>query len=148
PRWTSQGAIAGNGNGIFDAACGYNAPSAAPVATNECGLFWWHLRISGFVPGSVVSGVAAVLQPPNAVNGIIGVQTGGLGFSSNIVCSSNMPDKIAASVDTQMDDGTPGLGEVRANLQAVPNPVVSPALSNASAYLETGQNQYVLCKNM
>ncbi len=87
----------------------------------ECNLFWWHLRLAGFVPGAV-SGIGSGIQPPNAVNGIIGVQQGGLGFTSNIVCSSNMPDKIAISVDTQMDDGTPGAGEIRASQQTLPNP--------------------------
>ena len=51
----------------------------------------------------------------------MGVQTGGMGFTSNIVCSSNLPDKIAIAVDTQMDDGTAATGQVRGMLQTSPN---------------------------
>jgi prepilin-type N-terminal cleavage/methylation domain-containing protein len=149
-RWA--GAVSGNGDGIIGVApgptsCKYNAVMvAAPTTTMECNLFWWHLRLAGFVPGAV-SGIGSGIQPPNAVNGIIGVQQGGLGFTSNIVCSSNMPDKIAISVDTQMDDGTPGAGEIRADLQTLPNPNV-PTTSTVATYAETGQNQYLLCKNL
>ena len=143
--------VSGNGDGIIGVGagttCKYNNVLAAPpVAAQECNLFWWHLRLAGFVPGAI-SGTAAGIQPPNAVNGIIGVQQGGLGFTSNIVCSSNLPDKIAISVDTQMDDGTPGAGEIRADKQANPNPDV-PAVSTIPTYQETGQNQYLLCKNL
>lgn len=146
-RWTTQGAVKGNGNGAFDAPCKYNdLMTGAPTSAMECNLFWWHLRLAGFVPGAV-SGVGAGLQPPNAVNGIIGVQTGGLGYTSNIVCSSNMPDKIAIAVDTQMDDGTPAAGEIRGDLQTTPSPAV-PASSSVATYQETGQAQYLLCKNL
>jgi type II secretory pathway pseudopilin PulG len=150
-RWSTQGAVAGNGDGALQGL--YNAPSSATLAVGqESNLFWWHLRLGGFVPGAVTAGVvAAGAQPPNATNGIIGVQSsigGGanLGFSSNIVCSSNLPDKIAIAVDTQMDDGTPGAGEIRGAQQSQPNPAV-PATA-ATGYQETGQNQYLLCKNL
>jgi len=152
-RWQTQGAVQGNGDGVIGVApgptsCRYNNILAAtPTTAQECNLFWWHLRLGGFVPGSVTATTASGIQPPNAVNGIIGVQQGGLGFTSNIVCSSNLPDKIAIAVDTQMDDGTPGSGEIRADLQSNPNPNV-PAASTITAYQETGQNQYLLCKNL
>ena len=150
-RWASQGAVAGNGDGILGVGpgttCKYNAVvTAVPVAAQECNLFWWHLRLAGFVPGAVI-GNGVGIQPPNAVNGIIGVQQGGLGFTSNIVCSSNLPDKIAIAVDTQMDDGTPAAGEIRGDIQAAPNPNV-PAASTIPTYAETGTNQYLLCKNL
>ncbi|HXZ53930.1 MAG TPA: prepilin-type N-terminal cleavage/methylation domain-containing protein [Burkholderiales bacterium] len=150
-RWSTQGAVKGNGNGAIEGKYN-NVLAAAPTTAQESNLFWWHLRLGGFVPGSVTAGIAAGLQPPNATNGIIGVQSsfGGLanlGFSSNIVCSSNLPDKIAVAVDTQMDDGTPIAGEIRGMQQAAPNPDV-PGASNVSAYQETGQNQYLLCKNL
>jgi prepilin-type N-terminal cleavage/methylation domain-containing protein len=145
-RWATQGAVSGGGDGAIAGA--YNAPAKATYAsTDESNLFWWHLRLGGFVPGAVTAGLAAGLQPPNATNGIIGVQSGGLGYTSNIVCSSNLPDKIAIAVDTQMDDGTPAAGEIRGTLQATPSPTV-PSASSVSNYAETGQNQYLLCKNL
>jgi len=142
-RWA--GAVSGNGDGTIQGL--YRAAPTNPLTTaQESNLFWWHLRLAGFVPGAV-NGIGAGLQPPNAVNGIIGVQSTGLGYTSNIVCSSNLPDKIAIAVDTQMDDGTPGAGELRADLQTGPTPAV-PAASTIATYAETGQNQYLLCKNL
>ena len=58
-------------------------------------------------------------QPFNALTGMIGVQTGDTagaaalgtdaagtgGFSGLVICSANLPDKIAISVDAQTDDG-------------------------------------------
>ena len=145
-RWTSQGAVSGDGNGTI-AGTYNNVATTTPTTAQESNLFWWHLRLGGFVPGSVVAGAAAGAQPPNATNGIIGVQSTGLGFTSNIVCSSNLPDKIAIAVDTAMDDGTPGAGEIRGGQQATPNPATS-AVTAVSAYLETGTLQYLLCKNL
>ena len=85
-------------------------------------------------------------QPSNAVNGLLGVQTTGMGFTANIICTSNLPDKVAIAVDTQVDDGSPASGGVRGQLQASPSPDV--AATTATAYQETGTNQYLLCKNL
>jgi len=145
-RWATQGAVAGDGNGVLLGTYN-NTLTTTPTSAQESNLFWWHLRLGGFVPGAVTAGLAAGLQPPNATNGIIGVQSTGLGYTSNIVCSSNLPDKIAIAVDTQMDDGTPSAGELRGQLQSAPTPTVLSA-SNVSNYAETGQNAYLLCKNL
>jgi prepilin-type N-terminal cleavage/methylation domain-containing protein len=142
-RWT--GTAAGTGDGTWACTGGYKtAPPAVPAATEECNLFWQHLRLAGFVPGQT-TGAPGGQQPNNAVNGIIGVQTTGLGFNSNIICSTNLPDKIAIAVDTQMDDGISNGGQVRAQLQAAPNPALGAV---ASAYQESGTNQYLICKNL
>ncbi len=152
-RWA--GSFGGNGNGQFDGAAAAatapevynNVPAAAPAATTpEVNKFWWHLRLAGFVPGQTAAVVAAVIPPANATGGILGVQTGGMGFTSNIICSSNLPDKIAIAVDTQMDDATSTTGQVRGLLQTSgPNPAVAIP---TSAYAETGVNLYLLCKNL
>jgi len=151
-RWSTQGAVKGDGDGAIKGKYNNNLGGAAPATANESNLFWWHLRLGGFVPGSVSATAGAGNQPPNATNGIIGVQSStaglnNLGFSSNIVCSSNLPDKIAIAVDTQMDDGTPAAGELRGALQTAPSPDV-PAASGVTSYQEAGQNQYLLCKNL
>jgi len=146
-RWT--GAPSGDGNGVFGTpgTTRYNnVLTAPPTDAEETNTFWTHLRLSGFVAGAT-SGQAGGQQPSNAANGIMGVQTTGLGFTSNIVCSSNLPDKIAIAVDTQMDDGTPSGGQVRAQLQTAPNPDVA-ATSGVTSFAETGTNQYLLCKNL
>jgi prepilin-type N-terminal cleavage/methylation domain-containing protein len=149
-RWS--GAFGGDGNGVLcTGACAspttlkYNAPPVAPAANLETQLFWMHLRLAGFVPGQT-SGAAAMQQPSNAVNGLLGVQTTGMGFTSNIICSSNLPDKVAIAVDTQVDDGAASTGAVRGQLEAGPSPDIAAA--SATAYQETGTNQYVVCKTL
>jgi len=151
-RWGAA-AFGGDGNGVLcTGACAspttskYNAAPAAPAAgLNEAQLFWLHLRLSGFVPGPT-TGAASTQQPANAVNGLLGVQTTGMGFNSNIICTSNLPDKVAIAVDTQVDDGAAGTGGVRGQLEAAPSPDVAAAA--ATTYAETGTNQYLLCKNL
>ncbi len=152
-RWTTQAPGFGNGNGII--AGFYNAndtsgPGGAPPNAAESNLFWQHLRIAGFVPG-LTTGTGSGTPPPNAAGGIIGVESGavgtnGLGFTSTIICFSNLPEKIASAVDGQMDDSKPGSGQVRAQKQSAPNEATLTA-SNVTAYVETGVNQYLLCKN-
>jgi prepilin-type N-terminal cleavage/methylation domain-containing protein len=158
-RWASATPIpaAGNGNGVVAGTWNNGgAACATPATTEACG--WWHdLRLAGFVSGSGAS------QPFNAVTGLLGVQTGdgaaapgptlgttaagAGGFSGLIVCSGNLPDKIAIAVDTQMDDGVPISGTVRGLWQqAGPNPATAnPA---TAAYAETGTNVYLLCRSM
>ena len=151
-RWATAapGVVSGDGNGQF--AGNYNnVLAAAPVAAEETNTFWWHLRLAGFVAGPTAAGAAAGQQPNNAANGIMGVQTGSgaatLGFTSNIVCTTNLPDKIAIAIDTQMDDGTYNSGQVRGILQAGPNPALRAQVVG-DAYQETGTNQYLLCKSL
>jgi len=153
-RWATQAPASGNSNGIIEGL--YNAnntggTAGAPANTAESNLFWQHLRIAGFVPGLTVA-TGSGTPPPNATGGLIGVESGvvgtnGLGFTSVIVCFSNLPEKIASAVDGQADDGSPQTGQVRAQLQSTANPSTA-ATPNVSAYVETGVNQYLLCKNL
>jgi prepilin-type N-terminal cleavage/methylation domain-containing protein len=138
-RWT--GATGGSGNG--QVAGKYNSTTA----TDESRLWWDHLRRAGFVSGT------GDQQPFNALTGQIGVQTGDTagaaalgGFTGLIMCSANLPDKIAIAVDTQMDDGVPTNGSVRGVLQTTPNPDIVAATTAASAYSETGTNVYTICR--
>src|SRR5437762_623173 len=140
-RWT--GATGGNGNGQVGGT--YNSATA----TDESRLWWDHLRRAGFVSG------VGDLQPFNALSGQIGVQTGDSagaaalgGFAGIIICSANLPDKIAIAADTQMDDGVPATGTVRATAQTSPNPDVVAATVAAAAYQETGTNLYTLCRSL
>ena len=145
-RW-GVAATSGDGNGQVGGD--YNTTGAAPAgATGESRRWWDHLRRAGFVAGT------GDQQPFNAVTGILGVQTGGGtagpaamgGFGALIVCSANMPDKIAIAVDTQMDDSNAITGTVRGQLHAAgPNPAIAVA-APAANYAETGTNVYTLCR--
>jgi prepilin-type N-terminal cleavage/methylation domain-containing protein len=133
---------AGAGNGVVSGD--YNSA----VNDAESRLWWEHLRRAGFVAGS------GQQQPLNALSGMLGVQTGmgtGTGaalggFSSLIVCSANLPDKVAVAIDSQLDDGSSNSGTMRAQLQTATNQSIANAA--ASAYAETGTNSYVACRQI
>jgi len=157
PRWGANfGGANGNQDGLVGAAgAGYNGtamvpkavpnPSATAVtAAEENTNFWQHLRISGFVAGPN-QGTGSTTQPTNAVGGMIGIQTGGLGLNGLIVCSANIPDKIATAVDTQLDDQRSNAGSLRGQLQAAPNPATGTAAAN---YVEDGTSEYLLCRGV
>jgi len=155
-RWaTGTPAMSGDGNGVVGGT--YNNACTAPVAlaSPESCKWWDDLRHAGFVSGN------GPQQPFNAVTGQIGVQTGdgavapaatllnvagGNGFIGLIMCSANLPDKIAIAVDTQMDDGQSNQGTVRGVRQTAPNPNIGAALVAEPAYAETGTNTYTLCR--
>ncbi len=145
-RWAT--ATAGDGNGLIGGR--YLA------TTGESSQFWNHLRLAGFISGSGID------QPFNAVSGKMGVQTANgvdttavlatvgppaiAGFSGLMLCSANLPDKIAVSVDAQMDDGDGKKGSVRTMKQTAPNP--ADIATAADAYTEDGVSTYVACRQM
>jgi prepilin-type N-terminal cleavage/methylation domain-containing protein len=148
-RWGGVVPPASAGNGVIEGA--YGSANAA----DESRLFWDHLRRAGFVGGQGTE------NPFNAVSGKMGVQTGdgssatppgvlGIGgaqfFTGLILCSANLPDKIAISVDSQMDDGVGNMGSVRA-LKGGANPAL-PSAGNADVYTEDGVSTYVICRQM
>jgi prepilin-type N-terminal cleavage/methylation domain-containing protein len=153
-RWT--GAQSGDGNGVVSGKYNVACPVTVVSGSGESCFWWDDLRRAGFVSGN------GGTQPFNAFSGIIGVETGdgasptgpaletsaGVnGFGGLIVCSANIPDKVAISIDTQMDDGHINTGSVRAQLQTTPNPnITTPA--PATDYAETGTNVYTICKQI
>jgi prepilin-type N-terminal cleavage/methylation domain-containing protein len=153
-RWVSYSAKAGGGDGVISGKYMDAAP-LDPTAggftvdntQNEGLAFWWHLRMAGFV-GGPATGAGAATQPSNSVGGILGVQSTGLNLSTLIVCESNIPDKISAAVDTQLDDQRPNSGQVRAYQQSSSNEDVMGKAPNVTAYQETGSTQYVVCKTI
>ncbi len=149
-RWTVGPAVAGTGDGVVGGA--FNATADAAGAAGESRRWWDHLRRAGFISGN------GTTQPFNAVNGLIGVQTGdaagtpgptllnaaGGGFVGLIMCSVNLPDKIAIAVDAQMDDGIAGNGTVRGLLGS--NPAITVATAATANYEEAGTNLYTVCR--
>lgn len=139
-RWA--GATAGGGNGALTG--GYSTPAGAPLG--ETNLFWQHLRFAGFIPGPT-SGVISGAQPTNAVTGMLGVQDTALGIAGLVICSANLPGKIAAAVDSQLDDGNAIAGQVRGLLIASAN-APAPTAVGAAPYVDDGATQYVVCKSL
>ena len=151
-RWTlgAPAVPSTPGNGTVDGT--YNAATAG--VEPESRLFWWHLRQAGFIPGPTTPAAQAANQPTNAVSGMIGVQTGTgaatMGLAGLIVCTANIPDKIAIAVDTQTDDQNALGGSLRAMVQGASNPAIAGGFPGApyALYVETGANQYLLCRGV
>ena len=64
-----------------------------------------------------------------------------------LMCSANLPDKIAISVDAQMDDGFATSGTVRAFRQPQPNPALAAGQASQT-YAEDGVSTYLVCRQM
>ena len=150
-RWT--GATNGGSDGRISGL--YGVPSVSPIGTvdntqGESWNVWWHLRLAGFV-GGPTAGQGAWSQPSNAVGGIVGIQTNAMTNLTGIVmCSSNVPDKVAAAVDTQIDDQRSNAGQMMAYQMAATDTAATnvTSVAAAAAYQETGSNQYVICKKI
>jgi prepilin-type N-terminal cleavage/methylation domain-containing protein len=157
-RWSST--ASGTGDGVIQGVYTVAASGVVTDATMETGFFWHHLRLAGFVSGT------GATQPFNAVSGKMGVQTsdgsapGSAGFKAGVLsdgagtptlftslmlCSANLPDKIAISIDAQTDDGTGKTGTVRGQKQGSPNEAIAAA---ASDYAEDGVSQYIVCRTL
>jgi prepilin-type N-terminal cleavage/methylation domain-containing protein len=140
-RWS--GVPGGDGNGVI---CGaYNGGAEGGSACGgeqESLLIWRHLRRAGLLTGSEESGI---LQ--NAAGGLLGLQAGAFGMSGHVLCASNLPAKIAAALDAQLDDGHPQTGSLRARLQSSPNPAATSAPSGETAYQDDGGQMYLLCRS-
>ena len=154
-RWAANAttgataAISGGGNGVVAGTYNDTTAPASVDSSKESRLWWDHLRRAGFVAGS------GTAQPTNAFTGMIGVQTGDGGatpaailggFAALIVCSANIPDKVAIAIDTSMDDGVLLNGTVRSMLQTTPNQTLAGNVS--ASYAETGTNIYLVCRQI
>jgi hypothetical protein len=150
-RWPAS--VSGNGDGSIAGAYQAKPAGATPVASEESNLFWWHLRLAGFLSGPT-AGAGTGAQPINALGGVIGVQTGSgpatLDFSGLIICTANVPDKIAIAVDTQTDDRAAATGSLHGALQSASNQPIAAATfpPTGGDYVETGANHYLLCKGL
>jgi len=155
-RWAgTTGIAAGDGDGVISGAWNSSVTAAWP----ESQLFWWHLRLAGFIAGTGAD------LPFNALSGKMGVQTGSgpaaggtpaqvflstgvPGFTGLIMCTANLPDKMAISVDAQVDDGNALTGSVRAVDQAGAANPAAPTAALTLNYVEDGTKSYLVCRTM
>ncbi len=141
-RWGVAG-IDGSGDNIL------NDPYNSTTDTHESRKWWDHLRRAGFVSGTGLG------QPLNANSGIVGAQTGNGatppaaalgGLTGLVICSTNVPDKVAIAVDNQLDNDSAITGTLRAQLQTDSTaPTIGTAAPGAN-YAETGSNVYTMCR--
>lgn len=131
-RWNIAAPVGGTlGDGTITGA--YNSATA----TDESRQFWLHLRRAGLVGGAVDDDTT----PPNAASGRTGVQNAAQGIPGIVICSNNLPAKIAQAIDAQFDDGDATSGTVRGNTGTDP-----AAAAPADNYVDDGTNFYVVCK--
>ena len=131
-RWPTS--TSGDGNARVGAAANTTVFDCSTSTAENC-QFWQHLRFSGFIAGDT----ASKLSPQNAVGGVLQVQDGALGLSGLVVCSTNLPGKVANAIDAQFDDGKPGTGQVRGTIAL--GDTTAP-----TAYIDDGSTVYVVCK--
>ncbi|MHB1358838.1 MAG: prepilin-type N-terminal cleavage/methylation domain-containing protein [Rhodocyclaceae bacterium] len=139
-RWTNPATKKGDGNAAVGVT-GVKAILDCSAVANKDGencRFWQHLRLAGFIGGDS----ASALAPQNAVGGVLQAQHGALGLSGLVVCTSNLPGKIANAIDAQFDDGNPDKGSVRGQSDATK---LDTAMTGA-AYVDDGATVYVVCK--
>jgi hypothetical protein len=154
-RWSGPAALSGGSDGQISGLYGVLSPATLAQANvdntqGESWNFWWHLRLAGFIAGAT-SGQASYSQPTNAVGGIMGIQTNALtNLTGVVMCSANVPDKVAAAVDTQVDDQLPNVGQMMAYTMGASDTAATNITSVAAAtnYVETGITQYVICKRL
>lgn len=140
-RWTNPATKSGDGNGAIGASnvAGIIDCSSDANKDGENCRFWQHLRLAGFVGGDTASAMA----PQNAAGGMLQAQQGALGLSGQVLCSTNLPGKIANAIDAQFDDGLPGKGQVRGTNDATK---INAKLDDGAAYNDDGSTVYVVCK--
>ena len=86
-----------------------------------------------------------------AQNGSPGTGAAAPRLAGLVLCSANVPGKVARAVDTQVDDQRSSTGLMFAYPQgAASNPDIDGAtpIYAATDYVENGSNQYVICKKI
>lgn len=112
---TATPATNGSQNGVIQGS--WNTTSNA----DESCVFWQHVRLAGFAPGSTTVNCADgnTYLPRNAEGGQIGVQSvsgfvGPTGLSGAfVICSTGILGSFAKQLDTTLDDGDTAAGSVR-----------------------------------
>lgn len=152
-RWVGRSKD-GTGDGRISGAYQDPPPAGDPLValtvdatSGESLNFWWHLRLGGLIvaPPPVITPVA---QPLNAYAGVVGVEWGVLGFPRLSVCTANLPGEIAIGVESQLDDGNPRRGLVRAAKQTVDNQPIAAADATVTAYATGDDDMYILCRRL
>ncbi len=123
-RWGAT-ITAGNGGGTIGpgaaSATAIFFPALANLATAENSLAIGHLRCAELLKGNCAIPATIADLPKNAVGGHIGIDDGNapedpmLGFTTKVICQSNIEPDYAMVYDTQFDDGDPATGDIRAS---------------------------------
>lgn len=152
-RWVGRSKD-GTGDGRISGSYQAPPPAGNPMVTltvdattGESLNFWWQLRLSELIvaPPPIITPVA---QPLNAYSGVVGVEWAVLGFPRLAVCTANLPGEIAIGVESQLDDGNPRRGLVRAAKQTVDNEPIASADATITAFATGDADMYILCRRL
>ena len=152
-RWVGRSKD-GTGDGRISGSYQAPPPGGNPVVTltvdavtGESLNFWWQIRLAELViaPPPVITPVA---QPLNAYSGVVGVEWGVLGFPRLAVCTANLPGEIAIGVESQLDDGNPRRGLVRAAKQNIDNEPIATANVGVLTYETDDAAMYIVCRRL
>lgn len=139
---------AGNNSGSLDVT----AANTFAVA-GEGAAFWQHLWAAALPAGNLPNTAYLASGAPNGVaknsfGGLIGVTNDATvmgGLTGNKVCMSRVPGKIAAMIDSNLDDGQPNSGSLRASAGSA-TADTAPNATASTAYNETAF--YTICYKM
>lgn len=149
-RWSGttsgngDGSLCGTYNGIATAVSGSGIACAGGTTTDDSLLVWQHLRSAGFIAGTGTSSEV----PQNAVGGVTGFQNSAFALSGTVVCTSNLPARIAAAIDAQLDDGILNSGNLRGAAQSGLNPAADATAASGVAYTDDGSKLYLICRTV
>jgi prepilin-type N-terminal cleavage/methylation domain-containing protein len=152
-RWVGRSKD-GTGDGRISGSYQAPPPGGNPIATlavdaadGESLNFWWQLRLSELVTAPPPA-FTPVAQPLNAYSGVVGVEWGALGFPRLSVCTANLPGEVAIGVESQLDDGNPRRGLVRAAKQTTDNEPIATADTMIASYATGDADMYILCRRL
>jgi hypothetical protein len=152
-RWVGRSKD-GTGDGRMSGSYQAPPPGGDPMTTltvdaasGESLNFWWHLRLAELIiaPPPVITPVA---QPLNGFSGVVGVEWAVLGFPRLAACTANLPGEIAIGVESQLDDGNPRTGLVRAAKQTVDNEPIATADATITTYAAGDSDMYIVCRRL
>ncbi|MDX8400745.1 MAG: prepilin-type N-terminal cleavage/methylation domain-containing protein [Gallionellaceae bacterium] len=143
--------VASIGNGTVDGSWD------SITATDETVVFWEHVRLAGLLSGQQNITVSSILDPYFSVNvagGRIGVQ-GNLGTATSpkpiagipgtyVICSANIPGKLAKRLDIMQDDGDTALGSMRVTSSAAGTAAIANGQAVAAKPL-ADDSLYTVC---
>lgn len=139
--WTPNSGGGGN-NGLIGVAG--TTPFGTPAG--EQLNFWRSLRSAGLIAGNANAAAAATL-PTNPSGGNYGVTNGVWGLTGNVLCTNNLPAKVAVAIENQFDDGVNNTGSVR-SFGAATSPVPAVAAPAALAFNETNGFLWTVCRQL
>jgi prepilin-type N-terminal cleavage/methylation domain-containing protein len=131
------------GSGIIDG--GWDSTTAA----TESYVFWQHIRLAGFAPGSTSPGATDYL-PINSVGGKMGItnaaQSPITGLTGTyIVCSNAIPGKFAKQLDLTLDDGNTQTGSVQVVPVNTPSATPATPIATSGAGGIVDDTPYLVC---